>query len=262
MKRPFFPEFQVPQFVPFSFDEAGRGTLAGPVSVGCVSFSSQTLQKIQSGTILKNLRDSKKIPEPKRFELRTEILQYAAYWHVSFVSAKFIDRFNINQAIFYGISRALPKHVTNIGHSGIQNSQGSNATAFPEKDETKIMETSNGNHWEKPNSNSGVWKPFLFLDGNYKLKIQTPIEGYLSIPKGDDLVPSISAASILAKTYRDEYMEKMDAKYPGYGFAKHKGYGTEEHREALRKLGISPIHRLSFCDFLRREGSEPSLFPL
>lgn len=103
-------------------------------------------------------------------------------------------------------------------------------------------------------------KPFLFLDGNYKLKLTNPIEGYLSIPKGDDLVPSISAASILAKTFRDEFMEKMDSKYPGYGFAKHKGYGTEEHREALRKLGISPIHRLSFCDFLRREGSEPSLF--
>ncbi|MCW7504135.1 ribonuclease HII [Leptospira paudalimensis] len=110
-----------------------------------------------------------------------------------------------------------------------------------------------------PNSNPER-SPFLFLDGNYKLKLSSPIEGYLSIPKGDDLVPSISAASILAKTYRDEYMEQMDRKYPGYGFAKHKGYGTEEHREALRKLGISPIHRLSFCDFLRREGSEPSLF--
>lgn len=97
-------------------------------------------------------------------------------------------------------------------------------------------------------------------DGNYKLKISKPIEGYFSLPKGDDLIPSISAASILAKTYRDEYMERMDIKYPGYGFAKHKGYGTEEHRDALLKLGISPIHRLSFCKFLRREGSEPSLF--
>ncbi|ABZ94123.1 Ribonuclease H [Leptospira biflexa serovar Patoc strain 'Patoc 1 (Ames)'] len=238
IKRPFFPEFQVPQFVPFSFDEAGRGTLAGPVSVGCVSFSSQTLEKIQSGTILKNLRDSKKIPEPKRFELRTEILQYAAYWHVSFVSAKFIDRFNINQAIFYGISRALPVNPRQVtGHL--------HKTGIPLGTQTKE-----------------TLAPFLFVDGNYKLKIHKPIEGYLSIPKGDDLVPSISAASILAKTYRDEYMEKMDAKYPGYGFAKHKGYGTEEHREALRKLGISPIHRLSFCNFLRREGSEPSLFPL
>lgn len=141
------------------------------------------------------------------------------------MSAKYIDKFNINQAIFYGIGRSLPK-VTDP----------TNPKLDPET------------------------KPFLFLDGNYKLKITNPIDGYLSIPKGDDLVPSISAASILAKTFRDEYMERMDRKYPGYGFAKHKGYGTEEHRDALRKLGISPIHRLSFCDFLRREGSEPSLF--
>ncbi|XDD44329.1 ribonuclease HII [Leptospira sp. WS60.C2] len=209
----------------FSFDEAGRGTLAGPVSVGCVSFDHNTLKRIQAGEILKSLRDSKKIPEPKRLELRKEILEHVRYWHVSFVSAKYIDKFNINQAIFYGIGRSLPK-VTDP----------TNPKLDPET------------------------KPFLFLDGNYKLKITNPIDGYLSIPKGDDLVPSISAASILAKTFRDEYMESMDRKYPGYGFAKHKGYGTEEHRDALRKLGISPIHRLSFCDFLRREGSEPSLF--
>ncbi|TGL18834.1 ribonuclease HII [Leptospira yanagawae] len=247
-------------FVCFSFDEAGRGTLAGPVSVGCVSFSRQTLERIQSGEILNGLRDSKKIPEPKRLTLRKEILEYASYWHVSFVSAKYIDKFNINQAIFYGINRALPKHLTDFRRSENQSVMGSNASKIPQKNTTEISETGNGNDWEGPKTNSLPNKPFLFLDGNYKLKIQTPIAGYLSIPKGDDLVPSISAASILAKTYRDEYMEKMDGKYPGYGFAKHKGYGTEEHREALRKLGISPIHRLSFCDFLRREGSEPSLF--
>ncbi|TGL14794.1 ribonuclease HII [Leptospira levettii] len=233
----------MPEFVSFSFDEAGRGTLAGPVSIGCVSFDSLSLQKIQSGEILKGLRDSKKIPEPKRLELRKEILKHVQYWHVSFVSAKYIDKFNINQAIFYGISRALPKVTAEMGRT----KQIGNLIPNTQKEDLD------------PVSNLER-KPFLFLDGNYKLKLTNPIEGYLSIPKGDDLVPSISAASILAKTFRDEYMEKMDSKYPGYGFAKHKGYGTEEHREALRKLGISPIHRLSFCDFLRREGSEPSLF--
>ncbi|WP_245918316.1 ribonuclease HII [Leptospira ellinghausenii] len=212
--------------------------------MGCVSFGIQTLKQIQSGEILKGLRDSKKIPEPKRLELRKEILKHVEYWHVSFVSSKYIDKFNINQAIFYGINRALPKGSSAMGRTKqignlIPNSQNKGLDPV--------------STFEK--------KPFLFLDGNYKLKITNPIEGYLSIPKGDDLIPSISAASILAKTFRDEYMEKMDRKYPGYGFAKHKGYGTEEHRDALRKLGISPIHRLSFCDFLRREGSEPSLFP-
>ncbi|WP_291878550.1 ribonuclease HII [Leptospira sp.] len=233
----------MPELVTFSFDEAGRGTLAGPVSVGCVSFEIDTLKKIQSGEILKGLRDSKKIPEPKRLELRKEILKHVQFWHVSFVSAKYIDKFNINQAIFYGINRALPKGSTAMGRT----KQIGNLIPNSQKESFDSVST-------------GEKKPFLFLDGNYKLKITNPIEGYLSIPKGDDLVPSISAASILAKTYRDEYMEQMDRKYPGYGFAKHKGYGTEEHREALRKLGISPIHRLSFCDFLRREGSEPSLF--
>ncbi|WP_167881813.1 ribonuclease HII [Leptospira bouyouniensis] len=250
----------MPDSVCFSFDEAGRGTLAGPVSVGCVSFSWKTLKRIQSGEILNGLRDSKKIPEPKRLTLRKEILEFASYWHVSFVSSKFIDKFNINQAIFYGINRALPKHLTDFRRSEIQNLQEPNTSEYKKKAKSEFIETSNGIQREEPNRNFLPSQSFLFLDGNYKLKIQTPIEGYLSIPKGDDLVPSISAASILAKTYRDEYMEKMDIKYPGYGFAKHKGYGTEEHREALRKLGISPIHRLSFCDFLRREGSEPTLF--
>jgi len=97
---------------------------------------------------------------------------------------------------------------------------------------------------------------FVFADGNYKLQLGKKIEGYLSLPKGDDLVPSISAASVLAKTYRDTYMEKMDLKYPGYGFGQHKGYGTEYHREQIKKIGISPIHRLSFLKFLRKEDQE------
>nr|WP_208861413.1 ribonuclease HII [Leptospira brenneri] len=231
----------------FSLDEAGRGTLAGPVSVGCVSFSLSTLEKIKNGEILKGLRDSKKIAEPKRLELRKEILEHVSYFRVTFVSASFIDRYNINQAIFYGMNRCLPNHTQLFGSNTKENDDSNSTTS-----NFKENRSQSADNLEK--------KPFLLADGNYKLKITKPIEGYFSLPKGDDLIPSISAASILAKTYRDEYMEKMDLKYPGYGFGKHKGYGTEEHREALLKLGISPIHRLSFCKFLRREGSEPSLF--
>lgn len=64
--------------------------------------------------------------------------------------------------------------------------------------------------------------------------------------KGDARCLSIAAASILAKTSRDEYMRSMERDYPGYGFGQHKGYGTQAHRYALKKLGASPIHRLSF----------------
>jgi ribonuclease HII len=64
--------------------------------------------------------------------------------------------------------------------------------------------------------------------------------------KGDARCLSIAAASILAKTSRDELMRQLDAQYPGYGFAIHKGYGTLAHRQALKRLGLSPVHRTSF----------------
>jgi ribonuclease HII len=67
-----------------------------------------------------------------------------------------------------------------------------------------------------------------------------------AIIKGDSLSASIMAASILAKVSRDNYMHEMDALYPGYGFAKHKGYPTKAHREAIRKLGPCNIHRKTF----------------
>ncbi len=73
--------------------------------------------------------------------------------------------------------------------------------------------------------------------------------------KGDARSASIAAASILAKTFRDALMEEMDGKYPGYGFAKNKGYGTAEHLEALKRLGPCPIHRRSFAPV-----SQPTLF--
>lgn len=65
--------------------------------------------------------------------------------------------------------------------------------------------------------------------------------------KADDHVLEVSAASILAKVYRDRLMEQMDVQYPGYGFARHSGYGVAQHLKALRELGPSPIHRRSFA---------------
>jgi ribonuclease HII len=67
-----------------------------------------------------------------------------------------------------------------------------------------------------------------------------------SLVKGDARCMSIAAASVLAKTARDRFMGEMDFQYPGYGFARHKGYGTPEHLQALQRLGPSPIHRLTF----------------
>lgn len=69
---------------------------------------------------------------------------------------------------------------------------------------------------------------------------------YTTIVKGDGKYQSIAAASILAKTYRDEYMAQLDASYPQYGWKQNKGYPTRQHREAIRQYGITPFHRRSY----------------
>ena len=84
---------------------------------------------------------------------------------------------------------------------------------------------------------------YVEVDGNRCPDISYPCE---AIVQGDDKVPEISAASILAKVTRDRQMLKMDKKYPAYGFAKHKGYPTKVHREILEKLGATQEHRRSF----------------
>jgi ribonuclease HII len=71
------------------------------------------------------------------------------------------------------------------------------------------------------------------------------------IPKGDEQSLSVAAASIVAKVVRDRWMTRCEGRYPGYGFASHKGYGTEAHRTALARQGPSPIHRLSFRPLAR-----------
>lgn len=73
----------------------------------------------------------------------------------------------------------------------------------------------------------------------------------MAVIKGDAICASIMAASIVAKVYRDRAMIEFDALYPGYGFARHKGYATRDHREAVRLLGPSPIHRVSWAPFRR-----------
>lgn len=84
---------------------------------------------------------------------------------------------------------------------------------------------------------------FVLIDARTLPGLTLPQEPWI---RGDARCHAIAAASILAKTTRDELMVRMDGLYPGYGFAGHKGYPTETHRDALRRLGPSPIHRRSF----------------
>lgn len=83
----------------------------------------------------------------------------------------------------------------------------------------------------------------ILIDGNDNIPFDAP---YTYIIKGDAKSQTIAAASILAKVSRDRYMKELDESYPEYGFKKHKGYGTKAHMEAIRKFGVSKVHRKSF----------------
>ncbi len=85
---------------------------------------------------------------------------------------------------------------------------------------------------------------YVLVDGNQCPALSFPV---VSVVKGDARYASISAASILAKVARDRLMIEMDQRYPGYGFAEHKGYGTAQHMRALQTLGVTPEHRRSFA---------------
>ena len=89
-----------------------------------------------------------------------------------------------------------------------------------------------------------VMPKLALIDGNRCPLLAVPSA---AVVKGDSQVPAIAAASILAKVSRDREMLQLDAQYPGYGFAQHKGYPTPVHLEALRRLGPTPIHRRSFA---------------
>ena len=95
----------------------------------------------------------------------------------------------------------------------------------------------------------------LLIDGISRTALKLPQR---TIKKGDSLSCSIAAASIIAKVTRDRLMEAFDREYPGYGFASHKGYGAQTHLEAIRLLGPSPIHRLTFRgvkEYVNNEGN-------
>lgn len=88
----------------------------------------------------------------------------------------------------------------------------------------------------------------IVIDGTINFLKDTGKGPYVTtLPKADSIVPSVSAASIIAKVARDNYMAEQDLIYPGYSFKSHVGYGTSAHRKAIDELGVTPLHRLSFA---------------
>ncbi|MBF0252512.1 MAG: ribonuclease HII [Candidatus Omnitrophica bacterium] len=94
---------------------------------------------------------------------------------------------------------------------------------------------------------------FLLVDGNMKISFK---QKYVSLTSGESKSFSIACASVIAKVYRDQLMTDLDKQYPVYGFAKHKGYGTAEHINAIKKYGLSEVHRHSFGPFGSKDKRE------
>lgn len=173
-------------------DEAGRGSLAGPVTAAAV-----ILGKNFKG---KNLDDSKKLSQSKRLELKKFIEKNALAYSVAFVSSYQIDKNNILNSTFEAMHKSI---------------EGLN-----------------------------IEPDFILVDGNL-FKPYRDLK-YKCIIKGDQKYQNIAAASILAKTYRDEYMSNLHIKFPEYNWIKNKGYGTKFHIDMITKFGKTKYHRKSF----------------
>lgn len=155
---------------------------------------------------IEKLTDSKKLSAKRRDELYVLIKEKALAAATGWVSSVEIDEIGLSEALRLATRRAVEQ---------IQ--------------KTKV--------------------PFseIIIDGTMNFLAGTKLEKYVStLKKGDFLVKEISAASILAKVERDNYMAKLDAVYPKYGFGKHVGYGTAAHQKAMEEFGLTPEHRRSF----------------
>ena len=152
------------------------------------------------------LNDSKQLSEKKRYQLREIIERDAVAWAVGIVTPEEIDKINILNASILAMHRAL--------------------------DQLKV----------RPEA--------IIVDGNRFKPYKDPADGKAlpstTIVKGDGKYLAIAAASILAKTYRDDYMNELAKEYPQYDWLSNKGYPTKKHREAIKKYGITPYHRRSY----------------
>ncbi len=188
-------------------DEAGRGPLAGSVFAAAVILPPQANEKGWFEQVgLDILNDSKQLTEKMRYALRPIIEREALAWAVAEVTAAEIDKINILNASILGMQRAL-------------------AQLTPQPEHIIV----DGNKW----------KPYVAPNG----LLETPAN---TVVKGDGKYMSIAAASVLAKTYRDDYMIRLDKEFPQYGWAENKGYPTAAHYKALQQYGPSPYHRMTF----------------
>lgn len=172
---------------------------------------------VLGGVKIDGLTDSKGLSKKRREELDADIRASGAGVGLGWVSAAEIDEIGLSEALRLATRRAVQE----VQASGV---------------------------------------PFheIIIDGTVNFLADTPLAGYVStLKKADLLIQSVSAASIVAKVARDNYMTEQAAAYPDFGFDKHVGYGTAEHRKVIDKHGVTPLHRLSFAPLKKYADETP-----
>ena len=193
-------------------DEAGRGCLAGSVYAAAVILPEDYQNEL--------LNDSKQLTEKKRYQLREIIQRDAVAWAVGIVTPEEIDKINILNASILAMHRALDQ--------------------LKVRPEAIIVDGNRFKPWTPPQDTHQLPAP---IRGGVRGGVPLP---HTTIVKGDGKYLSIAAASILAKTYRDDYMNELAKEYPQYDWLSNKGYPTKKHREAIKQFGITPYHRKSY----------------
>jgi len=195
-------------------DEVGRGSLAGPITVAAVAARSSEKRSAKSDKLkkfLRGIRDSKKLSPKQREEWFRNLSLFTCHsslvWAISSVGSATIDRIGISRAATLAVGRCMRKLTINYG-----------------------LRTLNSK---------------ILLDGS--LYAPRTYQNQETIIRGDERIPLIAAASIIAKVTRDGMMTHFDSRYSLYGLAIHKGYGTAMHRAAIIRHGPCALHRASFC---------------
>lgn len=221
-------------------DEAGRGALAGPVVAAAVLVTRTFLEGRWADENARRINDSKQLTPTERDALYLDFEALAAEGHIhanfGAASVTEIETENILGATKLAMRRAL---------EGIYP-----PSAFaPPPREPDLFSSPEELASFRPQAQAKI-----LVDGLALRNFPYPHTG---VVQGDTRSLCVAMASIIAKVQRDRMMTELEAEYPGYGFAQHKGYGTEEHREAILRIGRSAVHRDTFLRKLMETRVDP-----
>lgn len=231
-------------------DEAGRGCLAGPVIAAAALFP----QDFPFDSLLPGLTDSKRLREPRRCALAEGVAVHATAYGLGLSWQDEIDAVNILNATFRAMTRAVLDLAAKLRAEASNRQTAAFRTTDVRDSLPRLLIDGNQTipqfQWEAGARSSsaadqkwGAYFPYALSVPPFPIQ---PLPDQRAVINGDALVPAISAASVLAKTVRDALMLRLDAVYPGYGMARHKGYGTQAHLSRIAEKGPCELHRATF----------------